>query len=237
MKTRELNKLILVGVLGTLLCAATMAQNRTATTNSSDQMELIKRVSVPGLIQASNRTETVSIGNRGPARPVELLAHRCDFHTGTGSGENRTVQLVEFEIRETEGGQFRWCCWESANSHPHAFRVFVVEGGTPYACYVSSEGVKLFRVTDGNESDAARRLFRENRAIWGEIKPLRIGFLREAVGREAFYTENALYDAITVNQISEAGADLHVTLHGNRADRKFTFAFSTSAGKWRLVEN
>lgn len=199
------------------------------------EVDMIKRVVVPALTRRSNDTIVVSSGQAaGSLIPVELLAHRCDFRVTIDGHEGRTIQLMEFEIREGGGGGFRWHCWESANSYPHDFAVFMTENHVPYACIASSDGVRLFRITKSNDSEMERQRFLEARPQLGEIEALRIGYLREAVGKEAFHSQNALYDAVEVDRVFEAEFKLHVTLHGSDPNRKFTFALNGS--KWSLVE-
>ncbi len=236
MKANQLKSTAVALSIAAFSSTQAIAQEQTnATSNSLDGLNLIMRSAAPKLVQRSNETVVVSRVPAGKSTiAVEILAHRCDFRSG-GPNVSRTVQLVEFAIHERGGGPFHWYCWESANSYPHDFKLFTTEDRNSYACFVSSESVKLFRVMESNETAAERRLFLEKRTRMGEMEPLRIAFLHETLGREVFYSENALYDPVTVDGVFEVASELHITLHGRNPDQRFTFALK--AGHWKLVGN
>lgn len=196
---------------------------------------LVKRESAQQLVASKAATPVLSVetGGQRVAVPADLIATRCDFEQIRDGKKERTVQLVEFRVESKEPTAFAWSCFESANIHPHNFQVFASSVGNSYASYTLLGGIKLFRLQKTNDAAVSLRVFLESGGGDDAIPPLRSSILRDAVGKQSFYSENALYDAITVDEVTEINGKIRVALHGNNPTTQFTFELTN--GVWKLV--
>ncbi len=213
---------------------ATASEGASVSTAPAERMILVKMELARELVLPSPRGDTVILPEAGTNAtvPVELVARTYEFRTTRGTNTNWPLELVEFGVNASEARPFGWYCWDSANSHPHDLKLFATQGGT-YACYTSSHGVKIFRLSANIDSNSARSLFVEQQRGSGEITPLSNAVLRDSVGAEPFYGLNALYWTIVVDLVSEVNGEARVTLHGDKSLPKYTFRLKGE--HWELL--
>lgn len=210
-----------------------LGQENTNVAQPPPGMKLVSVESAEKLVSVPGASMAINLPARGGLPiPVDVSARRYEFKGPFRGNPAWTFRLVEFQIRSREGSPFVWHCWEGADKHPHDFKLFTTLG-TTYACFTSSEGVTIFRVREGNNSEGARECLLNGGRSPGALPPLRIGVIGAAVGPKRFYGVNALYWTIIVETISEDGSELRVTLHGDKPDPKFTFAFRND--EWEFV--
>lgn len=197
--------------------------------------KMVKREATQQLIAPLAKPTSLSVETAGQkvTVPVDLIATHCDFEQWRDGKKVRTVPLIEFRIQSKGQIPFTWSCFESAAIHPHDFRLFAKPTGSAYASHTSLSGVKLYRVEKNNDSEAAARAFLEQGVDLSALPPLRPKVFRDAVGKEHFYTENALFDAVTVDNVTEVDGNVRVILHGNKPTPQFTFELK--AGEWKRI--
>ncbi len=233
--TKKANLALFFGVI--LSACAIVRAEETVTTNRFDPtIKMVKREFRRSLITSTSKANylLLEMGGQRKSIPVDLSANVYDLERQRGSAKS-VVQLVEFQIQSKSDVPFIWFCWESENANPHDFKLLTTSAGTTYASYASMDGLKLFRVGETAGSETARQMFLAKGSGPGALPPLRTGVLYAAFGKEPFFTTNALWDEITVDEVSENSGELRVILHGNKPIPQFTLTLKK--GVWEKIEN
>jgi hypothetical protein len=165
---------------------------------------------------------------------AELSSWRYEY---TLSARTREIPVTfyDFRVRGTGTNGFLWSCCAPDLPTPHRFQIFTTPSGKSYASYVR-RGVHIYRLTGDRDPLEMRRLFLEDPETdakhpdalpvlgMDSLEPLGV-FNMIGLGSQTWN--------ITVDGLEDVNGELHVRVHGAKAQPELTFALRKD--RWELM--
>ena len=195
-------------------------------------VKLIRAQAMPeSVIKPLREQALLNLGTERVRTPVQIQATRYEG-ARTGKDRDWSFACFEFRIRAETPARFDWACWVADFPQPHRFQILSGNSKASYACFVGA-GVHVYRLHQERNPDTMRQRFWEESEHPDALPTLPLSLLFEALSRTNMLGLGPRTWNVTVSSLSDAGGEVHLTLHGSNPEPKCTFALRK--GTWELV--